>query len=167
MDNKENFIKNWKDELRSQVQPIVKAGKRKPTIAIVCVDQKVNEDFVKTCKEVGYIGEIYEIPKEELAQENVLWRMLGNLDTDVAYVQEPLPEGFENPLPMDRYTKRGILTFVKSLNIQGPIERAIVSAAADGYEVRIGDIVLREEDVRQLEQLALLEEGLQAWKEYD
>ncbi len=31
------FIDKWKEELRSQVQPIVEAGKRKPTITIIRV----------------------------------------------------------------------------------------------------------------------------------
>ena len=64
-----NFCKNWKDELRSQIQPIVKAGKRRPTLTIVQVGEnpasnKYVDNKIKDCKEVGIVVELFRIPED-------------------------------------------------------------------------------------------------------
>ena len=79
------FIKNWIDELRSLVNTGVKAGKRKPTIAIVCLDSKADEEFIKTCKDIGFVGEIDKVDPK------VLFDLIDN-----EYLPVIAPVGFDD-----------------------------------------------------------------------
>ena len=156
----EVFIKNWKDELRSRVQPIVKAGKRKPTVTIVRIGDTPDSGMMEIAKDIGFIGDLYQIPLDSgIAQEDLMDLVL-QCDTDEVYVEEPLPEGFENPLITGRYMEKGILTFLKSQNIDPLGWRIILAFANDKYEAHIGDIVFYKEQVETLEQMAILEEGI-------
>lgn len=159
------FVKNWKDELRSQVQPIVKAGKRKPTITIIRVGDDCGNSMVELCKDIGFIGDLYNIPIDSGVTSKDLRDIVINAETDKVYVEEPLPDGFENPFSKRGYVKEGILIFLKSLNIDPQGSRVVLNFAADGYEVQIGETVLTKEDVTLLEQMAVLESGIEYWKD--
>lgn len=160
------FVKNWKDELRSQVQPIVKAGKRKsPTITIIRIGDTPDSGMKEIAKDIGFIGDLYKIPTDSgIAQEDLMDLVL-QCDTDEVYVEEPLPDDFSNPLSTGEYAREGILIFLKSLNIDPPTKRVVIGFAAEGYEVQIGEEVLSAEDVKLLEQMAVLESGIKYWKE--
>ena len=165
MNNVELFVKHWKEELRSLVQPIVKAGKRKPTITIIRVGDTSDSGMEEMCKEVGFIGDIYRIPIDSGIKQEDLWELALQCDTDEVYVEEPLPDAFYNPVSTGEYTKKGILTFLKSLNIDPPVSRVVIAFAAEGYEVQVGEQVLTQEDVKLLEQMAVLESGIEYWKD--
>ena len=155
-----------KDELRSQVQPIVKAGKRKPpTITIIRIGDTPDSGMMEMAKDIGFIGDLYKIPIDSgIAQEDLMDLVL-QCDTDEVYVEEPLPDAFSNPLSSGEYAKEGILIFLKSLNIDPPTKRVVIGFAAEGYEVQIGEEVLSAEDVKLLEQMAVLESGIKYWRE--
>ncbi len=163
------FIKNWKDELRSQVQPIVKAGKRKPTITIIRIGDTPDSGMVEVAKDIGFIGDLYQIPIDSGITQEDLMNLVLQCDTDEVYVEEPLPDGFSNPVFTGEYVKEGILIFLKSLNIDPSVSKVIIGfqilAAAEGYEVQIGEEVLSGEDVKLLEQMAVLESGIKYWQE--
>lgn len=161
----EVFIKNWKDELRSRVQPIVKAGKRKPTITIIRIGDMPDSGMMEIAKDIGFIGDLYQIPLDSgIAQEDLMDLVL-QCDTDEVYVEEPLPDSFNNPVSSGEYVKEGILIFLKSLNIDPPVGRVVIGFAAEGYEVQIGEEILGAEDVKLLEQMAVLESGIKYWEE--
>ncbi len=158
------FIDKWKEELRSQVQPIVEAGKRKHTITIIRVGDTPDSGMEEMCKEVGFIGDLYRIPIDSGIKPEDLWELALQCNTDEVYVEEPLPDGFYNPVCMVEHTEKGILLFLKSLNIDPPIDRVVIALAAEDYEVRIGETTLTKEDFILLEQMAVLESGIEYWE---
>ena len=120
-------------------------------------------------KDIGFIGDLYQIPLDSgIAQEDLMDLVL-QCDTDEVYVEEPLPDGFSNPVFTGEYVKEGILIFLKSLNIDPSVSRVVIGlqilAAVGGYEVQIGEEILSAEDVKLLEQMAVLESGIKYWEE--
>lgn len=163
----EIFIKNWKDELRSQVQPIVKAGKRKPVIAIICIEQKVDEEFIDICKDIGFIGSVYELPRSVIKDStDFIWKTL-DLECDGLYVQKPLPEDFFNPIAMHNFRAKGILNFLKSQNIDPLAQLITLELMQEGCQVVCGEVRLSAEDVIKLERMAILEDAIEYWREED
>lgn len=158
------FIKNWIDELRSSVNAGVKAGKRKPTIAIVCLDSKVDEEFVKMCKDIGFIGEVYEVPTEEISQKDLFWKVL-DIDTDGVYVQEPLPEGYSNPLHMEEFAAIGLKVYLDANGVDPQMRDLTIAVAAEGYNVMCAGITLEKEVINKLSKVALLECAIKEWED--
>lgn len=158
------FIKNWIDELRSSVNTGVKAGKRKPTIAIVCLDSKADEEFIKTCEDVGFIGEVYEVPTEEISQKDLFWKVL-DIDTDGVYVQEPLPEGYSNPLDMEKFAATGIKVYLDANGVDPRMQNLTIAVAAEGYNVMCAGITLEKEVIDKLSRIALLENAVKEWED--
>lgn len=158
------FIKNWIDELRSSVNTGVKAGKRKPTIAIVCLDSKADEEFIKICKDIGFIGEVYEVPTEEISQKDLFWKVL-DIDTDGVYVQEPLPEGYSNPLNMGEFAAIGIKVYLDANGVDPQIRDLTIAVAAEGYNVMCAGITLEKEVIDKLSKIALLECAIKEWED--
>lgn len=160
-----NFVKNWKDELRSQVQPIVKAGKRNPTVTIIRVGDTPDSGIMEMAKDIGFIGDLYQIPLDSGITQKDLFTLALDVDSDEVYVEEPLPGDFYNPVATGEHMKKGMSTYLKSLNIDPLVDRIVVSFASEGCEVRTGEECLGPEDFKLLEQMAVLEDGVEYWKD--
>jgi len=152
----DNFVKNWEAELKSRAQKC----KRKPSITIIKVGDAPGGEMLERSKRIGFAVDLYDIPVDSGITNKDLRRLVMGCDTDEVYVEEPLPEGFENPLITGRYMEEGILTFLKSQNIDPLGWRIILAFANDKYEAHIGDIVFYKEQAETLEQMAILEEGI-------
>ena len=85
-------VKNWKAELRSQVQAIVKAGKRKPFMTIVQIENNGSNDLVDTvikeCQDLKISVDHYRIPVEEINIEQFC-NLLVNISCDGTWVVLP------------------------------------------------------------------------------
>ena len=160
-----NFVKNWKDELRSRIQPIVKAGKRKPTITIIRIGDTPDSGIMEMAKDIGFIGDLYQIPLDSGITQKDLFSLALDADTDEVYIEEPLPGDFYNPVATGEQMKRGVSTYLKSLNIDPVFNRVVVSFISDGCEIQMGEERLNIEDFKLLEQMAVLEDGIKYWED--
>lgn len=158
-----NFCKNWKDELRSQIQPIIKAGKRRPALTIVQVGEnpasnKYVDNKIKDCKEVGIIVELFRIPEDAGLKQKDLNKIVYDCESDGIIIQLPLPQGLDAQealgyasilqdvdgfLPGSPYvpaTALGIVTWLDSLRIDYAGKVALVI----GRSKIVGKPVARE-----------------------
>lgn len=122
-----NFCKNWLNELRSQVQPIVKVAKRKrPSLTIVAIgDHPEVEQIIEDCKiAVAYI-DCYEIPEEDFneAEDGSLKRLLAGVETDGVWLAQDTGKNFVEPIKAifgSQYYNTpmavGVSAYLKSLN---------------------------------------------------
>ena len=169
-----NFCKNWKDELRSQIQPIVKAGKRRPTLTIVQVGEnpasnKYVDNKIKDCKEVGIVVELFRIPEDAGLEQKDLNKIVYDCESDGIIIQLPLPQwlnaqealgyasilqdvdGFLPGSPYVPATALGIVTWLDSLRIDyaGKVALVIGRSVQTHSKTKEKDLdrYLREADI--------------------
>lgn len=153
-----NFIKNWKDELRSE-------AKKQPGVQSISIVEigKTQEKMLEKCKEVGIIGFVYRIPTESGITTKELRRLLSQSEkeTKIVWLELPVPDFIDLREIDDRYYKlpfgEGVVTFLKSQNIEGGMIKVLID---NGYEVEIGEHRLRQEDIEDLAYCVLLENVL-------
>lgn len=153
------FIKNWKDELRSE-------AKKRPgiqSISIVQVDPKEDSELLKRCKEIGIVGFIYKIPIDSGINTKKLKNLLAQAEseTEMVFLELPVPDFIDLEEIDSKYYKlpigKGVVAFLKSQNIEGELIEILVN---EGYKVKVGDVEIDEVHVRELGYCALMEECL-------
>ena len=149
-----SFVKNWKDELRSEIAIGKAAGRKPPSLTIVQIGHneastKYVDNKIKDCKEVGIYVDLYRIPEESGITTVDLMRIVNNCETNGVIVQLPVPDsidmnkvkesiawekdvdGFVDYSPYYPATPKGILTFLESQNIEGAGKVALVIGRSD------------------------------------
>lgn len=158
------FIDEWKEEMRERVQPIVESGKRKPLIAVVRLEGAQDSGMVDLVKELGFAGDLYEIPLSSgITQKDLFWMPL-ETECDEMYIEEPLPEGFYDPYNMTTYVREGLLKFLKSQNISPQAQTVVLTMVEDGYTITVGDITITKEEVDALIRMGVLSSAVDCWK---
>lgn len=125
METKE-FCKNWLEEMRSQVQPIVKAAKRKrPSLTIISIGEHPEvEQIIKNCKFVGCYIDKYQIPTEEYEEnKRAFQQLLIDIDSNAIWLVQDVT-GKVNPIKAVNGSEYyntplavGVITYLNSLNI--------------------------------------------------
>jgi len=120
-----NFCKNWLKELRSQVQPVVKAAKRKrPSLTIIAIGEHPEvKKIIDDCKFVGCYVDSYEIPVEEYEEnKGAFQQLLIDIDSDAIWLAQDAV-GMVDPIKTvngSQYYNTpmavGVSTYLKSLN---------------------------------------------------
>jgi methylenetetrahydrofolate dehydrogenase (NADP+)/methenyltetrahydrofolate cyclohydrolase len=144
-----SFVKNWKEELRSEITIGKAAGRKPPSLTIVQIGHneastKYVDNKIKDCKEVGIYVDLYRIPEESGITTADLMRIVNNCETNGVIVQLPVPDsidmnkvkesiawekdvdGFVDYSPYYPATPKGILAFLESQNIEGAGKVALV-----------------------------------------
>ena len=129
----ENFIKNWKDELRSK-------AKKKPGVQSISIVEigEPHEKMLEKSKEVGVVGFVYRIPVDSGIDTKELWKLLrqAEAETGVAWLELPVPDFIDLAQIDEKYYKlpigKGIEVFLNSQNSE---EVTITKAGAEelGY----------------------------------
>ena len=158
----DNFIKNWKDELKSKSKKMKTAV---PCISIVEIGNPA-EIMLEKSKEVGIIGFVYRIPEDSGIDTKELKALLrqAESETGVAWLEKPVPDFIDLREIDERYytlpVGEGVSTFLKSQNIYGGLVRVLLGGGYD-VELEAEGICLGSEEIKELGYCQLLEKCLE------
>ena len=95
-----SFVKEWKAEIKKEVDDGIASGHKRPSLTIVQIgdnpaSNKYVDNKIKDCKEVGIFVDLYRVPEGSYIDQGGLNNLVYNCETDGIIIQLPVPEGLK------------------------------------------------------------------------